>query len=71
MEFRFSMNTCQFCVSHSHCDQCGEELAERLLANPAIAQMRIDMKTRSMQVDTDLDREDLEDFLEERGVFIL
>lgn len=71
MEFRFSMNTCQFCVGHSHCEDCGENLAERLLANPAIQAVNLDMKERIMWVQTTLSEDDLEDFLEERSVFKL
>ena len=41
------------------------------MANPAIQAVNLDMKERIMWVQTTLSEDDLEDFLEERGVFKL
>lgn len=71
MEFIFSMNTCQFCVGHSHCEQCGEDLAQRLLRVAGIHRVSIDMKRRTMNIESSLAEDCLEEELEERGVFKL
>ena len=69
--FRFAMNKCSQCVGKAHCASCGEDLVELLSLVNGIERVEIDMKKRSMSVCYTFDESDLEDELEERGVFRL
>ena len=69
--FRFSMNKCSHCVGHAHCEACGEDLMELLSRVPEIERASVCMKKREITVHTTLDNDNLEDELEQRGVFRL
>ncbi len=62
---------CQSCDAKIHCDQCGEELKERLLAVPGIDDIDFQMKEKIVSVKTVmLSEDDIEDCLDEAGIFL-
>ncbi len=62
---------CQSCDAKIHCDQCGEELAERLLMVDGIDKIQFAMKDKKIELQSDcLSEDDVEDYLDELGIFL-
>ena len=67
MEFEFTLLKCQDCDAKIHCADCGREIEDRLLLRGVRADA--DMQAKRLKTDSDMDRFDLLDLLEEIGVF--
>lgn len=69
-EYSITYLKCQSCTAKIHCDQCADELCQRLLKEPYIRDVSIDIPKRSMHMDAPgADEMDLLDLLEEIGLF--
>ena len=62
--------TCQTCQAKIHCDQCSRELEDRLLRMDEISRADLNLITKIITVETDLDADDLEAVLEDIGLFV-
>lgn len=70
MEFAISYYGCQKCTERVNCDRCKEELEEKLLRDPDIRHVDIQMGPKRMVLDSLLGADELEDLLEEYGIFV-
>lgn len=70
MEFAISYYGCQKCTERVNCDRCKEELEEKLLRDSNIRHVDIQMGPKRMVLDSLLGTDDLEELLEEYGIFV-
>ena len=70
MDIRFTYYKCQACTAKVHCAQCDIELAEMLEAESAISWATVSIPQKTMSLQTELDRDSLEEILEDVGVFM-
>lgn len=68
-EFTFTYLTCQSCTARIHCEQCGEELQQRLLGKSGISNAQVDIPNKSLGIDSAMDEDDLLDILEDMSIF--
>ena len=73
MKYRFpvTLSSCGSCVSHSHCKDCGHRVEEDLRETPFIKEAAFDAVHKVLTVDTLADPEALEEYLEDKGIFLL
>jgi len=70
-EYTFTYLTCQACNAKIHCDDCAVSLRERFLKEPGISAVEIDMPNHRIVLSfSSIDEDDLEEVLEDAGVFI-
>ena len=67
--FTFTYLTCQSCTARIHCEQCGEELRQRLLGRPGISDAQADIPNKRISIDSSMEEMDLLDLLEDMGIF--
>ncbi|MGN0978576.1 MAG: heavy-metal-associated domain-containing protein [Faecousia sp.] len=70
MKYAFTYLDCQQCRERIHCDDCEKRLTEALLRLRGIRSADIQMATKCLSVDTDLDADTLEEALEDLGIFV-
>ena len=70
MEFAISYYGCQKCTERVNCDRCKEELEEKLLRDPDIRHVDIQMGPKRMVLDSPLESDVPEELLEEYGIFV-
>lgn len=70
MEFAISYYGCQKCTERVNCDRCKEELEEKLLRDSNIRHVDIQMGPKRMVLDSRLEADELEELLEEYGIFV-
>lgn len=70
MEFAISYYGCQKCTERVNCDRCKEDLEEKLLRDSNIRHVDIQMGPKRMVLDSLLGTDDLEELLEEYGIFV-
>lgn len=69
-EFDFSFLNCQSCSAKIHCDECRDNLQERLEKMQGIDRIQIDIQNKHLSVESAfLDEDDLLDALEEVSIF--
>ena len=68
-EYIITYLNCQSCTAKIHCDQCGNEIKERLLHASGMRNAAIDIPNRSAHIESTMDEMDLLDLLEDIGVF--
>lgn len=69
--YNFTFLDCQSCPAHSHCEQCRDELQQRLMHMSGISAAEIDINAKRLTIETDLqDPWDLEELLENAGIFV-
>lgn len=70
MEFAISYYGCQKCTERVNCDRCKEDLEEKLLRDSNIRHVDIQMGPKRMVLDSRLEADELEELLEEYGIFV-
>lgn len=70
MTIHFIYLDCQKCKERIHCDFCENHLGEALMRIRGIRSAEIQMATKCLSIDTDLDMDTLEEDLEDIGIFI-
>lgn len=70
MDFHITYYKCQSCSSQVNCNTCGRDLTESLLKEAGIRSVYFDMNAKTVSVDTDIDEDELEEILEDNGIFI-
>ena len=69
-EFAFSFLNCQSCSAKIHCEECRDNLEERLKKMPGINHISIDIQNKRLAVESaSMDEDDLLDALEEVSIF--
>lgn len=69
-EFDFSFLNCQSCSAKIHCEECRDNLEERLKKTPGIDHIAIDIQNKCLSVESvSMDEDDLLDALEEVSIF--
>ena len=73
MKYSFSvaLHPCGSCVSHSHCKDCCSRIQEDLRRKPGIFDPVLDPEKKLLTVESDLSPDDLEDLLDDIGIFVL
>ena len=73
MKYRFSvaLQPCGSCVSHSHCKECCAPIEDTLRKHPEICEVNLEPVQKILSVDTTMDPESLEDFLDDSGIYPL
>lgn len=70
-DYRFTYLSCQACSQRVHCDQCQEQIAEMLLRIRGMQSAQINMAAKNMHIEfEDIDADDIEEILENAGVFV-
>ena len=69
--FDFTVNylKCQSCTAKIHCSQCEKDVLADLSSESDIRVSAIDMNKKSISIETELDRDDVLDILEDIGCF--
>lgn len=67
--FTISYLACQTCQAHIHCEECGERLCGMLMGLEGVQNAAIQMKAHRLVIDSTLDRDTLEEVLEDYGIF--
>ena len=71
MEGKYSYLPCESCSSKKHCEQCGRDIREAVLALPGVEDVTVDVKRRYLPIRApELDPDGLLDALDRLGVFI-
>lgn len=65
----FSFIPCQTCNAKIHCEQCAREVTECLLKRDGVFSAEIDMKNKIAYVEGAIDCGDLEECMEDLGLF--
>lgn len=68
-EYTFTYLTCQSCTARIHCEQCGEELGQRLLGRAGISAAQADIPNKRLSIESTMDEDDLLDMLEDMSIF--
>ena len=68
-KFSFTYLTCQSCTARIHCEQCSEELSQRLQGKAGISKAQADIPNKQLCIASSLDEMDLLDLLEDMGIF--
>ena len=67
----YSYLPCQSCVGKNHCNQCGEEIRQALLAMAGVADVELDVPARKLRLFLDgADPEDIIDRADALGVLL-
>ena len=69
--YSVALHPCGSCVSHSHCKDCCNRVQEDLLTKPWIRNPSLDPEKKVLTLESDLSPDDLEELLEDTGVFVL
>lgn len=69
--FDFNINylKCQACTAKVHCSNCEKDVLADLAAEQDIKVTAIDMAQKTVSIETELDRNDVLDILEDIGCF--
>lgn len=68
-QISFTYLPCQTCTAKIHCEQCANTVTQSLLQINGITRAEIDMVKKQAAVDCSLDRDDLDEYLEDLGLF--
>ncbi len=61
---------CQSCAAKVNCHECDAYLKDDLGREKTIDAVEVNMKQKLVSLDTELDMDDIEEVLEDRGLFI-
>lgn len=67
--FSFSYLGCQTCQAHIHCKECGERLGGMLMGREGVKSVEMQMAEKQLTIETDMDRDTLEEAMEDLGIF--
>ena len=72
MTFTFDITymPCQTCHARMHCDDCEKRLEEALWEMEGIRSASVQMGAKQVEIHSTLDKESLEEVLEDLGIFI-
>ena len=65
-----SFPSCLVCSSHSNCSSCATRWQEDLSAHPDLESVRITTDPLTIELQSPLPGEELEDFLDDRGILL-
>lgn len=68
--FTISYMDCQTCRTRIHCDECEERISEMLMRIDGVENAATQMAKKQLCVDTVLNRDALEEMLEDLGIFV-
>lgn len=68
--YSFTYLDCQKCTARIHCDECESRLAEALTRISRIHSVKLEMAKKQIVLGTELDPEELEEMLEDLGIFV-
>ena len=69
--YDYSYLPCQSCVGKNHCEQCGEEIRQSLLAMDGVAAVEMDVPARRLRLTLKgADPDDIIDRADALGVFL-
>lgn len=66
--YEFSYIKCQSCPGKSHCQQCEDELTAAL--DPTFPGIRVSINEKRIDLTTDMDEDEVIEYLEDEGLFI-
>ncbi|MBQ0133808.1 MAG: heavy-metal-associated domain-containing protein [Clostridiales bacterium] len=61
---------CQSCAAKVNCHECDAYLRDDLSREEGIEAVEVDMKARRISLETEMDEDELEETLEDRGLFV-
>lgn len=61
---------CAFCTAKNHCESCGCELDEALMAKSGILTAVVNVPEKTVRLEHELDADTLEEILEDVGLFL-
>ena len=70
MTANFTYLDCQKCNERTHCDDCEARLTEVLLRITGIQSADIQMARKHLSVNTEMDADEMEEILENLGIFV-
>ena len=68
--FTVTYMKCQSCAARVNCRECDDYLRADLSRENGVEAVEVDMQQKRISLETALDRDDIEEMLEDRGVFI-
>ena len=69
-DFTVTYMKCQSCAAKVNCRECDEYLRSDLSREKTVEAVEVDMQRKRISLETALDRDDMEEMLEDRGLFI-
>ena len=69
-DFTVTYMKCQSCAAKVNCRECDYYLRSDLSREKTVEAVEVDMQRRRISLETALDRDDIEEMLEDRGVFL-
>lgn len=69
-DFTVTYIKCQSCAAKVNCRECDEYLRSDLSREKTVEAVEVDMQRKRISLETALDRDDMEEMLEDRGLFI-
>lgn len=70
-DYTFTYLSCQACSQRVHCEQCQEQIAEMLLQIKGVQRVEINIVQKAMCIAFEnIDADDIEETLENVGVFV-
>ena len=70
-QISFTYLPCQSCSAKIHCDQCSDLVAASLINMQGVASAAVDMVKKQLTVSGTMDLDELEERLEDLGVFTM
>lgn len=71
LEYGFTYLKCQSCTAKAYCSRCRAEVEEALRAADGVSRAEADMERKRLSIEVDgLDPLDVEEMLEDEGVFV-
>ena len=61
---------CEFCSARTRCEACGQELDAVLMQHEGIHTAVVNVPDKTVRLEHDLDMDDLEEILEDAGLFL-
>ena len=65
----FTYIPCQTCTAKIHCEQCADTVTQSLLQISGVTNAEVDMVKKQASVESSLDPDDLDEYLEDLGLF--
>lgn len=69
-QISFTYLPCQTCSAKIHCEQCADTIAQSLLQINGITHVEVDMAAKQLVIIGSAHSQDVEAYLEDRGVFV-
>lgn len=69
MDMRISYYRCQTCKEQVHCAGCEKLLVKQLSEEQGIENVQVNMTAKTLSLDTAIDSDELEEILEDVGIY--